>query len=345
MSFVGSGVRPVEPAEGDVLLDVRDVSVNFEVAKRRVVHAVDHVSFRIARGSTFGLIGESGSGKSTLARMIVGLVKGEGDVLLDGEPLNRKEDRHRGGVRKVQMVVQDPHASLDPRMTVGASVAEPLRVAGVKSRTDRREQVIAMMERVGLTADQARRYPHEMSGGQKQRVSIARALVAEPELLICDESVSSLDVALQAEILNLLADLRTDFGLTMLFISHDLGVVGHVAERIGVMYLGRIVEIGNVEELLNEYHHPYTRALIESRPSLAHAVDRTTTRLKIEGEIPSALAPPSGCHFRTRCPYAQQRCEDERPELQAVSETGYAACHFADQLFIQWADRDQRVER
>jgi ABC-type glutathione transport system ATPase component len=173
MSSVESGVRPVELAEGDVLLDVRDVSVNFKVAKRRVVHAVDHVSFQIAKGSTFGLIGESGSGKSTLARMIVGLVRGEGDVLLDGKQLNRREDRHRGGVRKVQMVVQDPHASLDPRMTVGASVGEPLRVAGLRSRDERRERVIVMMERVGLTADQARRYPHEMSGGQKQRVSIA----------------------------------------------------------------------------------------------------------------------------------------------------------------------------
>jgi oligopeptide/dipeptide ABC transporter ATP-binding protein len=333
---VDQEVRAADAPTGGPLLSVRDISVTFNPSTHRAVRAVDHVSFDVERGSTFGIIGESGSGKSTLARAIIGLAAASGEVLLDGEPILGTRKRMKPGPRRVQMVVQDPHASLDPRMTIGKSVAEPLRVAGVKPRSERMQRAAAMLERVGLSSHHLQRYPHEMSGGQKQRASIARALIAEPDLLICDESVSSLDVALQAEILNLLDDLRRAFGITVLFISHDLGVVGHLADRVGVMYLGRLVEIGDTEPLISACQHPYTRALIDSKPTIAHA-GKPVDRIKLTGEIPSALNPPSGCHFRTRCPYARDRCREERPELRAVVNGSAAACHFAEELTELWS--------
>jgi oligopeptide/dipeptide ABC transporter ATP-binding protein len=324
------------------LLQVRDASVEFTVQKRRL-RAVDDVSFSIDRGTTFGLIGESGSGKSTLARLIVGLVAGKGLILIDGQALpSSSTSARRARARRVQMVVQDPHAALDPRMTIAASVAEPLRAIGVK-KEHREEQAMAMLERVGLSSTLGRRYPHQLSGGQKQRANIARALTTKPDLLICDESVSALDVALQAEILNLLGELRDDLDLTLLFISHDLGVIAHIASEVGVMYLGRLVERGDAEAVLGAPRHPYTEALISARPEPVPSSLRMQRRVVLSGEVPSPLDPPSGCHFRTRCLYAQDICARERPSLRQIAGNHLVACHFAEQLQLQGASEGDTV--
>jgi peptide/nickel transport system ATP-binding protein len=326
------------PREERAFLEITDASVEYAVRRQRL-RAVDHVSLAVPRGTTFGLIGESGSGKSTLARFAMGLVRGTGTVRVGDERAGtRSRSRRRAGaVLPIQMVVQDPHSALDPRLTVAASVAEPLRVRGGSAKRESLDRAMAMLERVGLSASLARRYPHQLSGGQKQRVNIARALVSEPKVLICDESVSALDVALQAEILNLLTGLQRDFSLTMLFISHDLSVIAHLADRIAVMYLGQIVELGEADDLLTRPSHPYTGALIAAKPDPVPKKARQRPHVILEGEVPSPLSPPSGCRFRTRCRYAQDACAAEAPALRSTVQGSLAACHFTEEIHLRGA--------
>ncbi len=325
-------------AAGGALLEVRDLSVHFRVpgasmlGRTRILEAVSSVSFELGRGETLGVVGESGCGKSTLARGILGLVPvASGQVALDGRPLTGLGgDALRQRRREVQMIFQDPLASLNPRMTVGEIIAEPLRVfePGL-DRPDRRGRVEAMMERVGLGASLINRYPHEFSGGQCQRIGIARALILHPSLIICDEPVSALDVSVQAQIVNLLMDIQQELGLSLLFIAHDLSVVRHISHRVMVMYLGRVVEIGDSDRVCDQPLHPYTRALIDAVPVPDPAIQQGAPHVAIVGDLPSPLDPPSGCAFRTRCPLADARCAQERPVLREQAGR-VVACHHTD---------------
>ena len=311
------------------VLEVADLKVHFGTRKG-TVYAVDGVSFAIGKQETLGLVGESGCGKSTLGKAIVGLNPiTDGQVLLDGRNitgLSRKEMRPLRP--RVQMIFQDPFASLNPRLTVGRILEEPLKVHRRGNRAERRERVAELMRTVGLQPDAARRHPHEFSGGQRQRIGIARALALNPGLIICDEAVSALDVSIQAQVVNLLRDLQKAYGLSYFFISHDLSVVRHIADRVMVMYLGQVVEIADRRTLWQRPLHPYTRALISAAPRPSPKLARDRQRELIEGEIPSPSNPPSGCRFRTRCPYAVERCAQEVPLLRATGEGHMAACHF-----------------
>ena len=322
-------------------LSVRDLSVTFAVRpdsgrpwdRSRRLHAVSGASFDLAPGETLGVVGESGSGKSTLARALVGTVPAAGGrALWNGRDLlamGRAERRaHR---REIQMIFQDHLASLDPRMTAGEIIAEPLAVhAPELPRTRIRARVTAMMERVGLLPDHVNRYPHEFSGGQCQRINIARALIIEPRLVICDEPVSALDVSVQAQIINLLRDLQREFGLSLIFIAHDLSVVKHISDRIMVFYLGRVMEYAAARDLVQRPRHPYTRALISAVPIPDPEAEAARRATVLEGDPPSPLAPPSGCVFRTRCPVARSSCADERPLLGEVGHGHVAACPFGE---------------
>lgn len=322
------------------ILDVEDLTVRFRTrgGRRSVVHAVTDVSFDIAPGETLGLIGESGSGKSTVARAITQLLKGErvkvtGRVSLDGARLDQLSKRElRSQRRRMQMIFQDPNDALDPRMTVRACVEEPLRILGQLRGEELTEAVDRALESVGLGPSLGDRRPHELSGGQRQRVNIARAVSLEPDLVLCDEVVSALDVSIQADILNLLAALQERQGIAYLFIAHDLGVVASLSDRIGVMYLGRIVELGTTDEVVRKPLHPYTEALLSAEPEALPSRLRMRNRIILEGDIPSPINPPSGCSFRTRCRYAQERCAQEVPPLVLRAGGHQAACHFADEL-------------
>jgi oligopeptide transport system ATP-binding protein len=305
------------------LLRVRDLHVGFPVRRgllgREVarVRAVDGVSFEIARGTTLGLVGESGSGKSTTARAILRLVEpSSGSIHLGDTELTKLGGRAlRRERRRMQMVFQDPYASLDPRMTVFDAIAEPLRVHERLERGELERRIAGLATQVGLDASYLRRYPHEMSGGQRQRVGIARAVSLRPELVVLDEPVSALDVSVQAQILNLLADLQAELGLSYLFVAHDLAVVRHLADEVAVMYLGRIVERAPVDELFEDPRHPYTRALLSAVPVPDPVAERSRERIVLEGEVPSPLSPPSGCSFHPRCSEVVDRCRSERPPL------------------------------
>ncbi|WP_298723718.1 oligopeptide/dipeptide ABC transporter ATP-binding protein [uncultured Ferrovibrio sp.] len=295
---------------------------------KRTVKAVQDVSFDIARGETLSLVGESGCGKSTVGKAIAGLHPAtHGEILLNGKPITSPE--YKAGQlwhRKVQVVFQDPYSSLDPRMRVRDIIAEPLKNFGLaKDRQDLNAQIARLIDLVRLPRDSADRYPHEFSGGQRQRIGIARALAPNPELIICDEAVSALDVSVKAQIVNLLADLRNELGLALLFISHDLAIVDHITDRVAVMYLGRIVEIGSRNEIFDNPKHPYTRALLSAVPMVDPAARRE--RIILKGELPSPFNPPSGCTFRTRCPLAQDLCAHDIPRLTPVGGNQQAACH------------------
>jgi peptide/nickel transport system ATP-binding protein len=290
----------------------------------RLLRAVDDVSFSIPHGTTLALVGESGCGKSTIARLSVGLLApSAGDILFEGQPLSAA--RAQPGLRRrMNMIFQDPYASLNPRWRVRDIVAEPIRAFGMaKSRGEIVERVGALLARVGLSAQDGEKYPHEFSGGQRQRVSIARALSSDPEFLVCDEPTSALDVSVQAQILNLMKDLQRRYGLTYLFISHNLAVVRHMADRLGVMYLGRIVELGPAEEIFRAPRHPYTRLLLDAIPDLA-MIGRP--RAQVGGEVPSPIDPPPGCAFHPRCPLANARCRAEKPVVTRV-DASQVACH------------------
>ena len=317
----------MQQAATSPLLSVDNLVVEYAVGNK-TVHAVSGVSFDIARGETLGLVGESGCGKSTLGRAVLQLRRAvSGRVLFDGEDLTAMQGEGLRKIRRrVQLIFQDPIASLNPRRRIGDIIAEPLIIAGVKDTRERDERVADVLNAVGLDpALVAGRLPHEFSGGQCQRICIARALVLNPDFIICDEPVSALDVSIRAQILNLLEEMKARFGLTLLFIAHDLAVVKAVSDRVAVMYLGRLCELGPSEQLFAKPAHPYTALLIEAIPVPDPEV-RPAESVPV-GEPPSPIAPPSGCRFRTRCPRADQKCRDEVPELQSVRPGQYAACH------------------
>jgi oligopeptide transport system ATP-binding protein len=321
------------------ILQVRNLSVTFSIPTRGAwpwtppaqLHAVRDVSFDLSPGETLGIVGESGSGKSTLARAIVGTVPASGgEVLWLGQDLLKLGlDARRAQRRDVQMIFQDPLAALNPRMPVGEIIAEPLVTHHPATpRSEVKARVRDIMDRVGLLSNQLNRYPHEFSGGQCQRIGIARALILKPKLVVCDEPVSALDVSIQAQVVNLLADLQRDMGLAMIFIAHDLSVVKHISDRIMVMYLGRQMEIAPAKDLIRKPRHPYTRALIASVPIPDPLAEKARARVVLEGELPSPLRPPSGCAFRTRCPMARPDCAQDVPPLLAISDAHDVACPY-----------------
>ena len=299
------------------------------------IKAVDDVSLTIQRGETLGLVGESGCGKSTVGRTILRLyAPTAGKVVFDGIDItNLGENELRPLRRRMQMIFQDPYASLNPRHSVGRIVAEPLRVHGLSGRKDSAKRVRELLEIVGLTVDAVTRYPHEFSGGQRQRIGLARSLALNPDFIVCDEPVSALDVSIQAQIINLLENLQSDFELTYLFIAHDLAVVRHISDRIAVMYLGKIVEVSAAADLYDEPLHPYTISLLSAVPIPDPVVERERETILLAGDLPSPANPPSGCRFHTRCPYVQPtRCHDEEPELRRLAPGHVAACHWAEDI-------------
>lgn len=320
----------------DCLLHVEDVKIYYTVAGKRLgmvdyVKAVDGVSFDVRRGEVFGIVGESGCGKSTLGRGICKLEKTTGGtVVLDGEDISHYNDRQMRPVRKkVQMVFQDPYASLNPRMSVFDIIAEPLIIHRLaKDKQELEEKVLELLRKVGLDDYHARRYPHEFSGGQRQRIGIARALAVQPSLIIADEPVSALDVSIQAQVLNLMNQLKNEFNLTYIFVAHDLSVVEHISDRVGVMYLGNFVEVGDKESLYANPLHPYTQALLSAVPVPDPTAKKE--RVILEGSIPSPLNPPRGCKFHTRCPKVMECCKKEPPERYQVSEDHYVYYHLYD---------------
>jgi peptide/nickel transport system ATP-binding protein len=326
-------------AAGEVVLSAKGLVKDFPVTKGAVlqrkvgtVSAVAGVSFDIRKGETLGLVGESGCGKTTIGRMLVGLEKPTAGVIRFGDKDLAKSSgrQYRRERREIQYMFQDSYASLDPRMRAGSILREPLIVQGVGSRKQQFDKVKEMLGKVGLPESAAERYPHEFSGGQRQRLGFARALILDPQLIVADEPVSALDVSIQAQVLNMMRDLQREMGLTYLFISHDLSVVRYLSNHIGVMYLGKLVEIGTADEVYLRAAHPYTKGLIESAPTADPEAERAKTNEGISGELPSALHPPSGCRFRTRCPLAQEICAIEEPELKPYGVSNHlAACHFA----------------
>ena len=319
--------------QSETLLDVNKLQVYFPIKrglmKKTVgyVHAVEEISFSVGRREVFALVGESGCGKSTTGRAILRLIEPtSGEVLFEGENLGAlTEEQMRQKRRDMQLIFQNPYSSLNPRMNVWKLLSEPLKVHGLRTDEEIRGRVMEMLRRIGMTEDQLERYPHQFSGGQKQRISIARALITHPSFVVADEPVSALDVSIQAQILNLMMELQQEMELSLLFISHDLNVVRHISNRVGVMYLGSLMEVGETEEVYRHPAHPYTRALLSAVPS--HDPLNKSKHIVLEGDVPNPANPPSGCPFHTRCPACSAECKKQKPELREVSPGHFAACH------------------
>ncbi len=318
----------------EYLLEIRDLQVHYPIKRdkildpNRVLKAVDGVSFHVAEGETFGIVGESGCGKTTTGKAIVKLVTPTGGKIfyrdrdIYDHPSKAEEFSYR---RKLQIIFQDPFSSLDPRFTVGRTIGEPLEIHKMGTKAERKERIYELMNEVGLKKEQFTRFPHEFSGGQRQRIGIARALSLQPELIVCDEPVSALDVSIQAQILNLMKDLQEKHSLTYVFISHNLSVVKHICNRIGVMYLGNFVEIASSEEIFSHPLHPYTNGLLEAIP--VPDPEKPSLSAGLEGDVPSPISPPSGCVFHTRCKFCMEKCKNEKPTLKEVAPGHFVACH------------------
>ena len=325
----------------NVLLRVKNLVKHFPITQGIIiqkqvgaVHAVDDVSFDVRRGETLGLVGESGCGKSTTGRTVLQLYRPtSGSVTFDGVDLvHLKGEELRHMRRKMQMIFQDPYASLNPRMTVGEIVGEPLVVHNVAKQKEIEERVANLLDLVGLNPAFSARYPHEFSGGQRQRIGVARALALQPSFIVCDEPISALDVSIQAQVVNLLEDLQKQFNLTYLFIAHDLSMVRHISNRIAVMYLGVIVELADRDELYLKPLHPYAQALLSAVPIPDPIADAQRKRVLLEGDVPSPVNPPSGCHFRTRCAFAESLCAEQKPDFRELKPGHFVSCHFAERF-------------
>ncbi len=312
----------------DNILEVKNLSKHFDLGRGTILKAVDNVSFSIKRGETFGLVGESGCGKSTTGRTIIRLYDAtEGQVTFNGKDVHKIQGRDlKQFNREMQMIFQDPYASLNPRMTVGDIIGEGIDIHKLLSGRDRLDRIYELLRTVGLNEEHASRFPHEFSGGQRQRIGIARSLAIEPEFIIADEPISALDVSIQAQVVNLMKKLQQERGLTYLFIAHDLAMVKHISDRIGVMYLGALVEVTEATELYRKPMHPYTEALLSAIPIPDPEIERTRERIILEGDVPSPVNPPSGCRFRTRCPKAMPECAQIIPELKEVEPGHHVAC-------------------
>ena len=315
----------------DILYDVKNLKRYFP-AKRGIVKAVDDVTFQIARGETFSLVGESGCGKTTCGRTLLGIYpRTSGTILYKGKDMSELDRREQKDFKRFnQMIFQDPYSCLDPRMTIGTIIEEGMKVHFDHTAAEREDIVRGLLYKVGLTPDFASRFPHELSGGQRQRIGIARALAMEPEFIVCDEPIAALDVSIQAQVINLMIDLQQELGLTYLFISHDLSMVRHISDRIGVMYLGSLVEVCDSGPLYEKPLHPYTKALFSAIPDVGHR--RSGTRIKLEGEIPNPMDPPPGCKFSSRCPYAEDICHSQAPSLREIEPGHMAACHLLEKI-------------
>ena len=331
---MSTSVANIQP---DIILEVRNLKQHFPIRRgvfQRVVghvRAVDGVSFNVQRGETLALVGESGCGKTTTGRSILQVYKPTGgEVLFEGQELTTMPARTLRKLRhKIQMIFQDPYSSLDPRLTVEEIVGEGMRANGIHDREYIREKVKELMKRVNLSPDYIDRYAHEFSGGQRQRIGVARALAVEPELIICDEPISALDVSVQAQVVNLLMDLQEDFGLTYIFIAHDLSMVKHISDRVAVMYLGIIVELAEKEVLFRNPLHPYTQVLMSAVPVPDPVIEKQRQRIVLEGDVPSPIDPPSGCYFHPRCPMAKAICGQTKPKWREAESGHWVSCHFA----------------
>lgn len=330
-----------DKSQNEILIEVRNLKKYFTVnhgffaKSKKYVKAVDDVSFYIRKGETLGLVGESGCGKSTTGRTIIKLYEPTGgEVIYDGVDISKLSEAELKPYRKrMQMIFQDPYASLNSRMTVGDIIGEALDIHNIATGDERNKIIFDLLDRVGLNKDHASRYPHEFSGGQRQRIGIARALAVNPDFIICDEPISALDVSIQAQVVNMLEDLQQELGLTYLFIAHDLSMVKHISDRIGVMYLGKMVELCDAHELYERPEHPYTQSLLSAIPIPDPEVTRAKQRIILEGDVPSPLNPPSGCRFRTRCRYAMDRCAAEEPALRDLGGGHMVACHLMDDKY------------
>jgi oligopeptide transport system ATP-binding protein len=334
---IDSAPSTSEVQDGDRLVEVRNLKMYFPVRRGLIiervvghVHAVDDITFHVRRGETLGLVGESGCGKSTTGRAVLQIYKPtEGEVKFGGVDITKLGQNQLSHYRRnMQMIFQDPFASLDPRMTVGGIISEPLEIHNILKGKEKEEKVREMLRIVGLNPYFANRYPHEFSGGQRQRIGVARALVLDPEFIVCDEPISALDVSIQAQIINLLEDLQERFNLTYLFIAHDLAVVRHISDRVAVMYVGKIVEMADRNELYENPLHPYTKALLSAVPIPDPAVERRRSRIILQGDVPSPVNPPSGCRFHPRCPFARPNCSEAEPQLEEAAPGHRVACFY-----------------